>query len=104
MEARSSFTRSPDAERAEHREHADHERPGVRADLARLELRPDPPDEAREVCAAVDRQAVDQADVDAAPEKTARDAIRRPDERRVVRLVDVVLVRQHPLDPRLLWA
>src|SRR5918992_872202 len=102
MEARRSLTPSPDRKSAEAREHADHEGPGVGAQLARLKSRADPSDEARKIGAAVHGQSVDEPNVDSAPEQTARDAVCRPDKRGVIGFVDVILVGQYALDTRLL--
>src|SRR5919204_282788 len=91
----------PTRERAEHGENADDHRPRVGADLTGLQLRPDPPERTREIRAAVDEQPVHEPHVHAAPEQTARDGDGGPDDGAIVRLVHVVLVREHPLDPLL---
>src|SRR3954471_11051651 len=71
IEARKAFMSSvppsSNAECAKNGENTEGQHPRVRAELARLKLRANPSNKARQVCAAVDGEAVDQTNVDAAP-------------------------------------
>ena len=94
---------SAKSEGAEHREHADDEHPGVRADLPGLQLRADPADEPRASAALPFTSSPSiKPGVDAAPEHAARHADDRLHDRVVVDLVHVVLVREHALEAVLL--
>src|SRR6476646_2912230 len=106
IEARKAFMSLipplPKAEGAENGEDTEGETTRVGTELPRLQLRANPSDEASQVGAAIDAEAVDQAGIDAAPQHAARNADDGLYDRVVVDLVHVILVEQDPLEAFLL--
>src|SRR4051812_24335860 len=101
MEWRKSRIGLAEGEGAEDDHDAEQQGPGVAGEAARLEARADAGEQTGELPAEEDDEdAVDDADVEAAEEDVARREERRPDDRRVVGLVHVVLVGERSLDPR----
>src|SRR6266550_1653232 len=90
--------RSPEGESAKHRQNSDHKNPGVDSDVSGLQSRPHPADAPGESSASIDEEAVDQTIVDDPPEKVARESVRRQDDRAIERLVDEILVGDHPFE------
>src|SRR5918994_4572328 len=84
---------------AEHRDHADEHRGGVDAHRAGLPAAQDGAARPDEGSGAV-HGAVDDAGVHAFPEEARRESLHRPDNHRLIRLVDVVLVQQQPVQRR----